>query len=125
MDIAGDARRGDEVADLEGAQKQHEQPGGEVGQQSRPGHADGHADGRQDTGEARRLDPEHAEDGDDQEDLQRQVQRRVEIARQRRIHRPPLGRVFRAAANERDDDAADDPQRDGADQPRAERDEKR
>ena len=59
------------VADLERAQHQDERAGGEVGQQAAPGGADRDAEAGDQRGERRRLDAEVAEDGDDQDDVQR------------------------------------------------------
>ena len=70
VDGAGDTAGGDEVADLERAEDDEEDAGGEVGEQAGPGGADGDAGGGDEGGEGGGFDTEVAEDGDDESDVE-------------------------------------------------------
>ena len=75
----------DEVTDFERPQHQHERAGREVAEHAAPGRADGESGAGDQCGERRRLDPEIAEDAEDQRDVQRIADDRSEVLRERRV----------------------------------------
>src|SRR5208283_671951 len=101
------------IANLERLQDDEKYSRGKVGQQSAPRQADRHTARRDKGGQARRLDPEEAEDGDDQYDVEDGADRILHIAYQRRID----FLAGHAAADNLDDKtdqpATDNPQRNG------------
>ncbi len=113
------------VADLERAQHEDERAGGEIGQQPAPGGADRDAERGDQRGERRRLDAEVAENPDDEEDVERDADRVADVADDRRLDLLPLERFLDQRARETDQPAADDVERDGAENLEAEGDERR
>ena len=113
LDGADDAAGLDEVAGLEGAQDEQEDPGREVGEQPAPRGPDRHPDAGQQRGEARRLDAEQAEDAEDHADVEEDDDRRADVPRDRLVEG-----VLEAADDQprdvRDDPAGDEPDGDGA-----------
>ena len=77
--VPGDAADGDEVADLERPQHEHERAGGEIGEQPAPRRADREAGAREQRRERRRLDAEVAEDAEDQRDVERDRDDRAQV----------------------------------------------
>jgi len=112
FDIAGD----DVVADLEGPQHEDERAPGEIRQEPAPGRPHGDAEARDQRGERRRLDPEVAEDRDDQDDVQRDGEDRADVADDGRLDFLPFERVLHEVRGEPDQNAADDVGDDCADQ---------
>jgi hypothetical protein len=118
FDIAGNHV----VADLERPQHEDERPGGEVGQQAAPRRADCNAEAGHERGERRRLDAEVAEDGDDQNDVQRDGNDRADVADDGRLDLLRLERLHHQVRGEADQHPADDVRGDGAEHLQAEGD---
>ena len=72
-----------DVADLERTEEDEEHAGREVRQQAAPCHADRDTAGGEQRGERGGFDAEEAEDRDDQRDVQDDLERRLDVARQR------------------------------------------
>ena len=90
-DLADGARQpggGDLVADLERTERQEKEPGGEVAEQPGPRRADGDTGRGQQRRERRRLDAEHAEHGDEHQQLQDDVRAGIEVAAERDVELP-------------------------------------
>src|SRR5690606_5859740 len=68
VDDGRDARDGDDVADLEGAEDEQHHARGEVAERAGEGHAEGKADGGDGRGKGGRFDAEGVEDGQGAED---------------------------------------------------------
>src|SRR5262249_26878862 len=102
---------------VEGTEDGQEAAGREVTEQAAPGHADGDAGGGDERRERRRLDAEEAENRDDQDDVEADRYGRGDVEAEGRVDAPaeePTADKPPAIANER---AANDPERDGADDP--------
>ena len=102
-----------EIADLHRPQHHQEGARGEVGQQARPGHADGDAGRRDQGGEGRRLDAEVAENADDQQNIQGHRDDRADVAQHGRVDLLALQRGAHHVHRDTDQPAADHPECDG------------
>lgn len=111
---AGDTRHGDEVTHLEGPQRDHESACGKVGQQARPGRADGDTDTRYQCGERGGLYAEVAQDANYQEDVQGDRHHRAEVAQHGRVHLLALQGFADHAQHQADQPAANDSENEGA-----------
>ena len=110
----------DVVTDLERPQRDQERAGGKVRQQSAPGGADGDTHRCNQGGERGGFYAEVAEDGDDEDDVQRDADDVTDVAQQRRVNllfgqrdgNQPYGNADQPAADDPDGDRAENLQSD-------------
>ncbi|MNZ94813.1 hypothetical protein D3C78_1139300 [compost metagenome] len=112
-DRAGHPAGADEVADLERAQDDDEAAGGQIGQQPRPGHADGQADRGDQRGEGGGLHAEITEDADHQQDVEGDGDERAEVAQHGRVDPLVAEGLLHQADGDADQPATDHPEGDG------------
>ncbi|MNH21380.1 hypothetical protein D3C79_811870 [compost metagenome] len=103
----------DEVTDLERAQDDNEGTGRQVGQQPRPGHADGQTDRGKQRGEGSGLHAEVTEDADHQDDVQCHGDDRADIAQHGRVELLLGQGPLHHADGKTDQPASDDPEGNG------------
>jgi hypothetical protein len=109
---AGDATDLHEVADLERPQHEHESTGGEVAEHPAPGGADRDAGACEHRREAGGLDPEVAEDAQNERDVQRDGDDRAQVLGQRGVDVVAAHRRLHQADHAADQPAADHPEGD-------------
>ena len=87
-------------------------PAAKFDEQSAPRGADRDADRGDQCGERRRLDAEVAQDADDEQDVERDIERVADVADHRRLDLLALERLPDQRADDADQPAADDVDRD-------------
>lgn len=80
LDGSGDAAGRDEVANLEGAEDDEEDAGGEVGEESAPGGADGESGGGDEGGDGGGVDAEVSDDAEGEGDVEDDSDGGAEVA---------------------------------------------
>src|SRR5271155_1065248 len=108
---AHDSAGHDEISHLEGLKNNEEHSCGEIAQQAAPRHADSYAGSGEQCGEAGGLDPEEAQDGNHQHDIQNGGESVVEVADQGRIDFLAGHSAVDQTDGKSDEPAAHDPQR--------------
>ena len=99
---------------LNGRKTRRKTPGGKVGKQPRPCRPNGEARRRQQRGERGRLDPEDAEDGDEEQDLEQDSRAGLDVRGERDVEMAQMEKAAKRGPDELDDPAAHDPERGGA-----------